>query len=207
MRKHPPGTATSQDVEDRIDNLPQPILAGPAVTLRDWDQRGNELPLGLTEVTGWRRRHDDFRGEGLEIGHNISALSKENTEITVFIHPLGVISFQVRLWLAKMLSDGDLEKTRQPVRYYLAVSDTKHAPPKDTRSDGAPTDLIIGKVRILLAELLINPKIDKEIAKTLGVTSRQISDWLQLLMNEGAIQKSFRPVKYYLGQPDLFSGR
>jgi hypothetical protein len=47
--------------------------------------------LGLTEVTGvtcWRRRHDDFRGEGLEIEHNISALSKENTEITVFIHPL-----------------------------------------------------------------------------------------------------------------------
>ena len=91
MRKHPPGTATSQDVEDRIDNLPQPILAGPAVTLRDWDQRGNELPLGLTEVTGvtcWRRRHDDFRGEGLEIGNNISAHSKENTEITVFIHPL-----------------------------------------------------------------------------------------------------------------------
>ena len=92
MRKHPPGTATSQEVEDRIDNLPQPILAGPAGTLRDWDQRGNELPLGLTEVTGvtcWRRRHDDFGGEGLEIEHNISALSKENTEITVFIHPLG----------------------------------------------------------------------------------------------------------------------
>ena len=56
--KHPPGTPTSQDVEDRIDNLPQPILAGPAVTLRDRDQRGNELPLGLTEVTGvtcWSR--------------------------------------------------------------------------------------------------------------------------------------------------------
>ena len=52
VRKHPPGTATSQDVEDRIDNLPQPILAGLAVTLRDRDQRGNELPLGLTEVTG-----------------------------------------------------------------------------------------------------------------------------------------------------------
>ena len=35
VRKHPPGTATSQDVEDRIDNLQQPILAGSAVTPRD----------------------------------------------------------------------------------------------------------------------------------------------------------------------------
>ena len=64
VRKHPPGTATSQDVEDRIDNLPQPILAGPALTLRDRNQRGNELPLGLTEVTGvtcWSRRHDELQ--------------------------------------------------------------------------------------------------------------------------------------------------
>ena len=64
VRKHPPGTAASQNVEDRIDNLPQPILAGPAVTLRDRDQRGNELPLGLTEGTGvtyWSRRQDELR--------------------------------------------------------------------------------------------------------------------------------------------------
>ena len=87
------------------------------------------------------------------------------------------------------------------------MSDTKHDSQKGIRPDETPTDLIIRTVRILLAKLLINPKSDKEIAKTLGVTSRQISDWLQLLMNEGAIQKSFRPVKYYLGQPDLFSGR
>ena len=68
-----------------------PYSRGPAVTLRDWDQWGNELPLGLTEVTGvtcWHRRHDDFGGDGLEIWYNISALSKDNTEITVFIHPL-----------------------------------------------------------------------------------------------------------------------
>ena len=120
---------------------------------------------------------------------------------------LGVNSFQMRLWLAKMLSDGELEKMRRPVRYYLVVSDTKHALPKGIRPDETPTDLIIGKVRILLAKLLINPKSDKEIAKTLGVTNKQMGEWLQLLMNEGAIQKSFRPVKYYLGQPDLFSGR
>jgi len=91
VRKHPPGAATSQEVEDRIDNLPQRILAGTAGILRDWDQRGNKLPLGLTEVTGvtcWSRKHDDFGGKGLETGHNISVLSKENTEITVFIHPL-----------------------------------------------------------------------------------------------------------------------
>ena len=37
VRKHPPGAATSQEVEDRIDNLPQSILAGTAVTLRDMD--------------------------------------------------------------------------------------------------------------------------------------------------------------------------
>ena len=64
LRKHSPGAATSQDVEDRIDNLPQPILVGPAVTPRDRDQWGNELPLGLTEVTGvtcWSRREDDLR--------------------------------------------------------------------------------------------------------------------------------------------------
>ena len=120
---------------------------------------------------------------------------------------LGVNSFQMRLWLAKMLSDGDLEKTRRPVRYYLVVSDTKHALAKGIRPDETPTDLIIRTVRILLAKLLINPKSDKEIAKTLGVTNKQMGEWLQLLMNEGAIQKSSRPVKYYLGQPDLFSGR
>ena len=64
VRKHPPGIATSQDVEDCIDNLPRPILAGLAVTLRDRDQRSNELPLGLTEVTGvtcWSRRQDELR--------------------------------------------------------------------------------------------------------------------------------------------------
>ena len=120
---------------------------------------------------------------------------------------LGVNNFQMRLWLAKMLSDGELEKTRRPVRYYLTVSDTKHDFQKDIRPDETPTDLIVGTVRILLAKLLINPKSDKEIAKAFGVTSRQISDWLQLFMIEGAIQKSFRPVKYYLGQPDLFGGR
>ena len=64
LREHSPGTATSQKVEDRIDNLPQRILAGPAGTLRDRDQRGNEMPLGLTGVTGWSRRHNNFRGEG-----------------------------------------------------------------------------------------------------------------------------------------------
>jgi len=50
--------------------------------LRDWDQRGNELPLGLTEVTGvtcWRRRHDDFRGEGLEIGQSVPSQKKTRT--------------------------------------------------------------------------------------------------------------------------------
>ena len=64
VRKHPPGTAASQNVEDRIDNLRQPIFACPTVTLRDRDQRGNELPLGLTKVTGvtgWSRRHDELR--------------------------------------------------------------------------------------------------------------------------------------------------
>ena len=64
VREHSPGTATSQDVEDRIDNLRQPILAGPTATLGDKDQRGNQLPSGLTEVTGitcWSRRQDDLR--------------------------------------------------------------------------------------------------------------------------------------------------
>ena len=47
-------------------NRPKLLLQGcvDAYALRDRDQWGNELPLGLTEVTGvtcWSRRHDELR--------------------------------------------------------------------------------------------------------------------------------------------------
>jgi hypothetical protein len=52
MRQQAPGTATTQDIEDRIQDLTLGIFLGPSTGLGRWDQMLNQGPLSVTEI-GW----------------------------------------------------------------------------------------------------------------------------------------------------------
>lgn len=70
--------------------------------------------------------------------------------------------------------------------------------------DVPPADVIFGSVRAVLQPLLKEPKKESEIADALQVSKSQAKAWLERLVNEGAVEKTRRPVAYVATQPKLF---
>ena len=52
MRQHPPGTPTTQQIEETIEHLTYIGCAWPAASLRWRDQGLDQFPLGITQITG-----------------------------------------------------------------------------------------------------------------------------------------------------------
>ena len=62
---------------------------------------------------------------------------------------------------------------------------------------------LYGKVRALVTVLCMEPKQAVEMADALRVTKRQADAWIKLLVNEGALKKITRPVRYVVREKDL----
>ena len=45
---------------------------------------------------------------------------------------------------------------------------------------------------------------DTEVAVALGVSNKQAKEWLERLVNEGALEKQQKPVRYCAKQKGLF---
>jgi DNA processing protein len=72
------------------------------------------------------------------------------------------------------------------------------APPNSLpaqRSESSPAEELFGKVRELLGGMT-TPKTEAEVAEELQVSKAQAREWLKRLVEEGAVEKLSRPVRY-----------
>ena len=83
-------------------------------------------------------------------------------------------------------------KTNEPRQAGLFSSVEKLPKPYASTS---PAETLFAKVRELLKEME-NPKTDSEVAEQLDVGKGQAKVWLQRLVEEGALEKLSRPVRY-----------
>lgn len=67
-----------------------------------------------------------------------------------------------------------------------------------------PADALFEAVRTLLCRQLRAPKTEAEVADALAIQSGQAKAWLKRLVEEGAIEKRTRPVRYVIRDPALF---
>lgn len=68
----------------------------------------------------------------------------------------------------------------------------------------APAEALFETVREVLQQLLRVPMRDVEIANALGISTAQAKAWLQRLVDEGALEKKNKPVRYTVKQTRLF---
>ena len=79
-------------------------------------------------------------------------------------------------------------------------------PPATDRPGLSAADELFGTVRSLVTRLAREPRNATEIAHGLGVTTPQAQKWLGLLVEEGTLEQSKRPVRYVVCQTALFEG-
>ena len=59
-----------------------------------------------------------------------------------------------------------------------------------------PAEAFFSTAREAILKILILPMKDTEVAAALGVTTAQTKAWLQRLVDEGAVEKVNKPVRY-----------
>ena len=78
------------------------------------------------------------------------------------------------------------------------------APPSTGDADLSPADELFATVRSLVRGLVREPMKATDIARGLGVTAPQAQKWLGLLVEDGTLEKSKRPVRYSVREGSLF---
>ncbi len=77
--------------------------------------------------------------------------------------------------------------------------------PLHTERGVDPADELYKKVRSLVTDLCAEPKQAAEMANALRVTKRQADTWIRLLVDDGVLKKTTRPVRYVVRKKDLIS--
>jgi predicted Rossmann fold nucleotide-binding protein DprA/Smf involved in DNA uptake len=81
------------------------------------------------------------------------------------------------------------------------------APPSIPEPDSSPADELFATVRSLVLRLAREPMKATDIARGLGVTAPQAQKWLNLLVKDGTLEKSKRPVRYLVREMSRFEER
>lgn len=94
---------------------------------------------------------------------------------------------------AAPLAEGYMET--QLAESVATPSTTSHEPDEATPS---PAEALFAVVRVCLPRILITPKKESEIASELQLTTTQVREWLQRLVEEGAVEKGPKKSFYQL---------
>ncbi len=76
---------------------------------------------------------------------------------------------------------------------------------EDGNSASCPADDLFQVVRTSILRIAGNPRTAAEIASELALTPRQTAIWLKRLVDEGALEKHNKPVRYTTRQSSLFA--
>jgi DNA processing protein len=68
----------------------------------------------------------------------------------------------------------------------------------------SPAEQLIQTIKEVIPQLLTTPMKDVDVASALNVTTAQAKAWLQILLNEGLIEKKKKPAGYIVKQTSLF---
>lgn len=75
---------------------------------------------------------------------------------------------------------------------------------KTSQSELTPAEVLFATVRTVIQQLLSAPMKDVEVAAALEISNAQAKSWLQLLVDEGLIEKQKKPLGYIAKQSNLF---
>lgn len=120
---------------------------------------------------------------------------------------LGVTAPQVQKWLSLLVKEGALKKSKPPVRFFappISLFEGERAAADQPAL--SETEELFMTVRSLVARLVRKPMKAAEVARGLGVNATQAQGWLSLLVKEGMLEKSKRPVVYIARQSTVFEG-
>ena len=67
-----------------------------------------------------------------------------------------------------------------------------------------PADELFQSVKSLVLQIAQTPRTRDEIKAELGITQAQANEWLKRLVDEGAVEKINRPVRYLARRKGLF---
>lgn len=86
-------------------------------------------------------------------------------------------------------------------KYVAEVVQSSEAPsevemPEAQSSKQSPSERLLSAVSAIMVEALREPMSDKEIADLLKVSKAQVQAWLKVLMEQGAVEKLTKPVRY-----------
>lgn len=70
--------------------------------------------------------------------------------------------------------------------------------PETKHGKKPPADQLMSAVSAIIVEVLNEPMSDKEIAELLNVPKPQVQAWLKVLIDQGALEKLSKPVRYQL---------
>jgi predicted Rossmann fold nucleotide-binding protein DprA/Smf involved in DNA uptake len=74
---------------------------------------------------------------------------------------------------------------------------------RDANAPAPASDELFGTVRSLVLRIVGEPLTEGEVARRLGVTEAQAHRWLKRLVEEGALERSQKPVRYSVRQSRL----
>jgi predicted Rossmann fold nucleotide-binding protein DprA/Smf involved in DNA uptake len=72
------------------------------------------------------------------------------------------------------------------------------------QATASPAERLIQTIKEVIPQLLTTPMKDGDVATALNVTTAQAKAWLQMLLNEGLIEKKKKPAGYVVKQTSLF---
>ncbi|ABL65167.1 DNA-processing protein DprA [Chlorobium phaeobacteroides] len=72
------------------------------------------------------------------------------------------------------------------------------------KAELSPAQRLFATVREVIRQLLKKPMTDTEIAERLELSTLQTRVWLQLLVDEGILEKKNKPVRYFIKEPGFF---
>jgi predicted Rossmann fold nucleotide-binding protein DprA/Smf involved in DNA uptake len=78
------------------------------------------------------------------------------------------------------------------------------APPSTREPDLSPADELFATMRSLVLRLAREPMKATDIARGLGVTAPQAQKWLGRLVEDGTLEKSKRPARYFVREVSCF---
>ncbi len=80
------------------------------------------------------------------------------------------------------------------VQTLVAPADVKK--PEEQPSKPSPSEQLMSAVSAIMVDVLREPMSDKEIADFLNVSKPQVQTWLKVLIEQGAVEKLSKPVRY-----------
>lgn len=182
-----PGEQRALNAEPEPSTLAEPRRVGAA---------GLSGDSGETEDVG--------RGLGLadELWQTVRVaawrICREATPLKAVVSQFGSTEPQAKEWFDRLVAERVLRLEQRPVRYVANEVPREWEVRKEACQvkSVTPGDELWCVIRDLLMRLLDEPRTSEEVAGELRLTPRQAQLWLKQLADDGALERSERPVRY-----------